>query len=52
MTHATMQPNAMQPVYNEANLLERLDVWVRFPGAVADLNRLGGAASGIASLLA
>jgi RHS repeat-associated protein len=32
-----MQPNIIQPVYNEANLLEKLDVWVRYEAAVGGL---------------
>ena len=34
---AGMQPNVLRPSYNEANLLDRMDVWIRRPAAPAAL---------------
>jgi RHS repeat-associated protein len=34
---ATMRPNVLQPSYNEANLLARIDVWVRRSNAPTSL---------------
>ena len=37
------QPSVVQPVYNEANLLERIDVWLRQPAAPSALLAAGTA---------
>jgi RHS repeat-associated protein len=35
--NATMKPNVIRPAYNEANLLDRIDVWQQQPTAPAGL---------------